>query len=344
MRKHPHPRTPTSARTLVTGATGFIGSVLVRQLVEAGQRVRIFRRPTSRLDLLEREGVAEAVEHATGALEDARSLRRAMRDAAHVFHVAALVGPGRRATPQTLRRVNAEGTANVVNAALAADVERLVLTSSIAALGPPPTPASPDTPVIDESASWAHAARQPSPYARSKRDAERELQRGIAEGLDAVIVNPALAFGRGRRGEGTRRLVDLARRGRLIAAPPGTTCVVDVEDVADGHRRAMRLGETGRRYLLAGENCSWHAIFATLARAFGRAPPRFTVPPALLQMAGAAAEAFSFLTRTAPAFSRHTARSLASDRRYSNRRAREELGCQFRPFAETAHRLARALG
>lgn len=341
------PRSPETARpprTLVTGATGFIGAVLVRQLVKAGVSVRILRRPSSRLDLLQQEGVAEAVEPATGTLEDVRSLQRALQGIERVYHTAALVGPGRRASARALRRTNVEGTSNIVNAALAAGVERLVFTSSIAALGPPSSRADrKSTPAVDETASWRHATRSPSPYARSKHDAEREVHRGIAEGLDAVIVNPALVFGRGRPGEGTRRLVDLARRGRLLAAPPGTTCVVDVEDVAAGHRRAMRLGETGRRYLLGSENLSWHAVFATLSGAFGHAPPRFTLPSALLKTAGAAADIVSFLTRTAPAFSRQTARSLTARRHYANRRAREELGCSFRPFAATARRLAAEL-
>jgi dihydroflavonol-4-reductase len=343
--QHHHTITPQHYDTLVTGATGFIGSVLVRQLVEAGRSVRIVRRPTSRLDLLEHEGVAGDVDHATGTLDDARSLRRAMEGVRHVYHTAGLVGPGRRAGREELRRVNTRGTANVVNAALEAGVERLAFTSSIAALGPP-APENDDArgPLVDETASWSRAARAPSPYAQSKRDAEREVHRGLAEGLpSAVIVNPALVFGRGRPGEGTRRLVDAARRGRLWVAPPGTTCVADVEDVAAGHRRALRLGETGRRYLLGGDTLSWRAVFGTLAEAFGHAPPRLTLPPALLRAAGAASEALAFVTRSAPLFSRQNARALSARRRYTNRRARNELGCRFRSFEATAQRLASVL-
>jgi dihydroflavonol-4-reductase len=344
MSDRPRPHAPTPSRTLVTGATGFIGSVLVRQLVEAGRTVRILRRPTSQLDLLEREGVAAAVEHATGTLGDPRSLRRAMEGVRHVYHTAGLVGPGRRVARAELRRVNTRGTANVVNAALSSEgVQRLVLTSSIAALGPPPAGDEAASP-LDETATWAHATATPSAYARSKRDAEREVHRGLAEGLPhAVIVNPALVVGRGRAGEGTRRLVDAARRGRLLAAPPGATCVADVEDVAEGHRRALRFGETGRRYILGGDNLSWRALFAALSEAFGHAPPRLTLPPALLQAAGTASEALAFVTRRAPLLSRRAARTLAARRRYANRRARTELGCRFRSFDETAQRLAREL-
>ena len=320
---------------LVTGATGFVGSVLTRQLVSDGVDVRIFRRESSSLDLL--GDAAAAVDHAVGDVTYARSLYEAMEGIDRVYHVAAMVRFARR-DREALRRVNADGTAHVVDAALEAGVDRLVHTSSIAALG---RPLGRDR-AIDETTPWQDAPHR-SAYARSKRRAELEVRRGIAEGLDAVIVNPALVFGVGGPDTNTRRIVDAVRSGWAVAAPPGGTNVVDVRDVAAGHRAAMRRGESGRRYLLGGENRSWRSIVATLADAFGVDPPRYTVPGAVLRAGGAVSEAVAAITRTRPLLPGATARSAARTYRFDNSRARTELGCTFRPFRKTARRIARAL-
>ena len=324
----------TNGTVLVTGATGFIGSVLTRELVADGVDVRIFRRETSSLDLLGE--AAESVEHAVGDVTYTRSLYEAMDEVDQVYHVAAKVSFA-RGDSEALRRVNAEGTANVVDAALAAGVDRVVHTSSIAALGRPTA----DVP-IDETTEWRGAPHR-SAYARSKRRAELEVHRGIAEGLDAVIVNPALVFGVGGPGTNTRRIVDAVRRGWLPAVPPGGTNVVDVQDVVAGLRNAMQQGESGRRYLLAGENHSWRAIADTLAKAFGVEPPSYTAPSFLLKTGAVVAEAVATVTRTRPALPLATARSATRTYRYDNTRARTELGCTFRPFADTARRIAQTL-
>lgn len=322
----------TDEKVLVTGATGFIGSVLTRQLVARKREVRILRRKESSLDLL--GAIAEEVEHAVGDLTHAPSLYDAMKGVDRVYHVAAKVSFARR-DRDLLQRVNADGTANIVNAALEAEVDRLVHTSSIAAIG---RPVDADT-TIDETTPW-HGAPHRTAYARSKRRAELEIHRGIAEGLDAVLVNPSLVFGVGNPGTNTRRIVDAVRSGWALAVPGGGTSVVDVRDVATGHRKAMQHGETGRQYLLAGENRSWMSIVRTLAKAFGVDPPRYTVPGGVLEAGAAVAEATAALTRTRPVLPRATARSASRTYRYANRRAREELGCTFRSFEETAEHVA----
>ena len=326
---------PVRPRILVTGATGFVGSVLTRRLVSDGAAVRIFRRPTSSLDLL--GPAADHVEHAKGDITQARSVHEALSGIDRVYHVAARVGfaSGER---EALHRVNVGGTANVVNAALQANVDRLVHTSSMAAFG---RPVDADT-VIDETTAWQDGPHR-SAYARSKRKGELEVHRGIAEGLDAVIVNPSLVFGVGGDGTRTRRIVDAVRHGWVPAVPSGGTNVVDVQDVAVGHRKAMQHGETGQRYFLGSENLSWHQIVGALADAFGVERPRYTAPSALLTAGGALAEAIAVLTRSHPVFTRSLARSAARTNRYSSERARTELGCTFRPFSDTARRLARAL-
>lgn len=322
-------------KVLVTGSTGFIGSILTHQLVSDGADVRIFRRETSSLALLGE--VADEVEHAVGDLTHARSLYDAMQDVDRVYHVAAKVSFDPRER-DALRRINADGTANVVDAALEADIDRLVHTSSIAALGRPPT--AEDS--IDETTPWNDGAHR-SAYARSKRRAELEVHRGIAEGLEAVIVNPALVFGVGGPDTNTRRIVDAVRSGWLIVAPPGGTNVVDVRDVAAGHRAAMEQGESGRRYILGGDNRSWNSILTALATAFGIDPPRYTIPGIVLKAGAAVSEALSTITRTPPFLSRPTARTASRTYRFENTRARQELDCTFRSFEDTAARIANAL-
>lgn len=325
----------TSEKILVTGATGFIGSVLTRQLVGAGASVRIFRRETSSLDLL--GSVADRVEHAVGDLTCARSLYGAMKGVGRIYHVAAEVS-FEAGNLERLRRVNVDGTANVVNAALEASVGRLVHTSSADVFG---LPADPDE-MIDESTPW-RGGSQRSAYARSKRRAELEVRRGIAEGLDAVIVNPSLVFGVGRPNTNTRRIVDAVRSGWVRAVPPGRKNVVDVRDVAAGIRAAMARGETGRRYLLGSENLSWRAIGERLAEAFDVAPPRHTIPPALLTAGALLAEGVATLTRTRPPLTRSMVQAATRPYRYDNSRARRELGCRFRPFEETTEHIATVL-
>lgn len=317
---------------LVTGATGLLGSELTRQLLDDGHEVRILRRSTSSMDLLGE--TAGAVEHIEGSLGQVDVLERAMQNVEEVYHVAAYIGFGGRSDRDRLLRVNVDGTANVVNAALAAGVARLVYTSSMAAFGRPEHPTHP----IDETREWS-PSRVNSEYARSKHLGELEVRRGIAEGLDAVIVNPALIFGIGRPGDNTRRIAEQVRDGKLPAVPTGGTNVVDVRDVADGHRRAMQFGKTGRRYFLGSENLTWRAIIDTLADAFDVEPPRFTAPPRLALTMGYVAEGVAFVTRTEPLLTRETARSASRFYRYDNARARAELGCSFRPFSKTAAHL-----
>lgn len=329
-------------KILVTGATGLVGAELVHQLLDAEEAdIRILRRATSAFDLL--GPAAERVEHAVGDVTDPESVRAAVRGVTHVYHVAAYVGFGGGASERTrLYDVNVRGTGHVVNAALAEGVSRLVHTSSMAAFGRPERSEATQTAPIDESSEW-QASSANTDYARSKYEAELEVQRGLAEGLDAVLVNPALIFGVGRRGENTREIAEKVRDRRLPAAPAGGTNVVDVRDVAAGHRRAMAAGATGERYFLGAENRSWRSILDALAEAFRVAPPRLTLPPTPALVFATLAEAVAAVTRTQPLINRETVRVASRFYRYSNRKAVEELGCSFRPFEETAAHLAGAL-
>ena len=315
-------------KILVTGATGFVGSRLTRQLVEAGHRVRILRRPTSTADLL--GAVARQVEHCTGDIMDPDSLRAAMEDVEVVFHAAAAVHMGAK----TFVQHNAQGTACVVDAALDQGVGRLVHTSSIAALTP-----RYDGALTDESAPW-EPDRCVLPYAHSKYASELEVYRGVAEGLDVVMVNPSVVYGPGRKHEGSMQVVELVRRRRAWVYPSGSINAVDVEDVAAGHIRAMEAGKTGERYILAGENLSWKSLLSTLADALGVPAPRVRMPFAPVYGLCAIAELAGWISNRPVETTRAVIRYAVRQTAYSNAKAVAELGCTFRPFRVTAERLA----
>ena len=320
-------------KVLVTGATGLMGSVLVRQLLEAGTEIRILRREQSKLDLL--ADAASYVEHVIGDVQNPESVEDAMKGTRQVYHAAASVIQGPTRQIDQLRATNVQGTANVVNAALAAGVERLVHTSSIAALGHSGGHILERT----EESVWKHSTANTT-YARSKHESERQVYRGIAEGLDAVIVNPSLIFGLGRLGENTMKLIELVAAGRVCMAPDGGTGVVDVRDVAAGHIQAMERGRTGHRYILNAENLSWHAILGTLAAAHGVRAPRRTVPPAVAYTTGLIMEIWATVSGKPAYFTRALARNTMQRCHYSNSKAVQELKCTFRPFELTARRIA----
>jgi dihydroflavonol-4-reductase len=322
---------------LLTGATGLLGSELCRQLVVDGQSVRILARRSSSMDAL--GPFRSAVEVHIGDITEPASLASATRGITHVYHVAGFVGFGGSKDRRLLHEINVTGTHNIVNACLDAGIERLVHTSSMAAFGR----SADGGQLIDERQTWTRS-RYNSEYAHTKYLAELEIHRGIAEGLDAVMVNPALIFGVGRPGENTRRIAESVRDGRLPGIPAGGTNVVDVRDVAEGHRLAMARGRIGERYFLGAENLSWREIIAILADAFNASPPSFVVPPPLAAVMAVISEAWAGVTRRTPQLTRETALNASRTYRYSNRKAVQELGCSFRLFSETARWLAEELG
>jgi len=323
-------------KTLVTGATGFIGATLTRRLVDEGVSVRGLRRTSSSLDLL--GDAAENVDWAQTDIMDVDGLEQAFEGISRVYHCAAFLGfEGKRSKPK-LYEVNVKGTANVINAALAAGVERVVHTSSIAALGR----SEDDTGCLDESSQW-RSSEMNTGYAESKHLAELEVQRGIAEGLDAVIVNPSLVMGVGRPGENTMLIIETIRKRRLPFVPTGGTNVVDVLDVVDGQLRAMERGETGERYILSGQNITWSDFTGIAAEKLGVAPPRRFISQRALSVIPVFSELAGWITRTSPLITRETARLSSTISCYDNTRATEELGCVFRSFDETMERIAASI-
>lgn len=309
-------------KALVTGATGLVGANLVAALNAAGWEVRILRRPQSRLDALEGLSYEEAV----GDILDPESLLAAMHGVDVVFHVAGAADYWRKPTDH-LYRVNVTGTRNVVNAARQAGVSRLVYTSSVAALGPAPGPDQP----VDESQEF-NLPPQAFPYGHSKWLAEQEVRKAVAEGLDAVIVNPSIVIGPRDVHMTTGSLFKNMGRG-LLVVPRGGSGVVDARDVAAGHIQAAIRGRRGERYILSAENLSHKALATLIAEVLGVSPPRWELPGWAADLVGYLVDALRGIGVSLPADGR-TIRLGKFWFYVDNTKSRQELGLSYRPVRQ----------
>jgi dihydroflavonol-4-reductase len=317
----------------LTGATGFLGSNIARVLLEAGHQVRAIRRSSSKMDLIGKH--ADEITWIEGDVLDPESLEEGMQSAHAVVHAAAFLGFEGKKSEEQLMAVNVGGTANVVDAAILAGIKRIVHVSSVAALGRSET----DNGCRDESSEWSDSPMNTG-YALSKHLAEMEIHRGIAMGIDAVMVNPSLVMGVGRPSENTMQIADRLVKGGIPFVPKGGTNVVDVRDVAVACMRAFESGKTGERYILAGYNLMWEDILATMSSNLGVKPPTRTLPTWIMMSAAALFEFGAFLARRRGVITRETIRLSMSISCYDNARSVQELGCTYRPFAETAQWIA----
>jgi dihydroflavonol-4-reductase len=259
---------------LVTGATGLVGSHVTRLLVERGDHVRVTVRERSRDDNIRDLDV----ERATCDVLDRRAVRRAMRGVERVYHVAGMTSL--RAPREKVFRVNVQGTRTVLEEAMRAGVERVVHTSSVAAIGPAPRGST-----ADERQPFTAGALD-VPYVQSKREAEAEAFRIAAMGLPVVVVNPGHVFGTGDLYRSSTELVLRFLRRQIPAYVDGALNIVDAEDVARGHLLAEERGEPGERYILGNRNFTLDRLFSDLGRLSGVAPPAVKLPvPAALALA-----------------------------------------------------------
>jgi dihydroflavonol-4-reductase len=308
------------SKTLVTGATGFLGSHLARALAGRGDELRLLARRTSNLD-----PVADLeFERATGDIGDRRAVRRAMDGVTRVFHVAgrtSLRGRDREA----VFAANLRGARIVFEEALEAGVERLVHTSTVGAIGvaKPQSTADETTPFEIGHLGLA--------YVNSKHEAELEAFRLAAHGLPVVIVNPTFVLGPEDPTGTSMRLVRRFLLGRIPVYVDGALNIVDVRDVALGHLLADEKGEVGERYILGGRNFTLDRLFADLARISGVQPPPLKLP-ATVALAGV--ELARHARVPLPVIADEV-RSATLWWTYRNTKAKRELGFRPRPHEQT---------
>jgi dihydroflavonol-4-reductase len=301
---------------LVTGATGFVGANLVRELLEAGLTVRVLARRGS-----DRRSLAGLpVEIAEGDLLDRVSLRRAVAGVRQLFHVAADYRLWAR-DPQEIYRANVEGTRAILEEAAQAGTQRIVHTSTVGALGLPKdsTPGTEDTPV--------RLADMVGPYKRSKFMAEQVALDLAAQGAPLVVVNPSAPVGPWDvKPTPTGQMVVDFMRGKMFATMDTGLNLVHVRDVARGHLLAAERGRVGEKYILGHQNVSLDTIAALMAEITGVPAPRWHVPYGVAWGGALCMETLARLTQDAPRVSLTAVRMAKKRMYFSSAKAIRELG------------------
>lgn len=315
--------------SFVTGATGFVGSAVVKQLLAAGESVRALARPNS--DRRNLEGLP--IEVFEGDLREKRRLEKALHGCQALFHVAAdyrLWTP----RPQELYDANVQGSQNILCAAAEAGVKRIVYTSSVATLGlnADGAPADEETPSNLEG-MIGH-------YKRSKFLAEKAAKELVDKlGLNLVIVNPSTPIGpRDIKPTPTGRVIVMAASGGLPAYVDTGLNVAHVNDVATGHLLAFERGEVGNRYILGGENLTLREILEIIAHLTGRRPPKIRLPSRAVLPIAYLTQGWARLTSgKEPMTTVDGVRMARKCMFFSNTKAIESLGYKFRPAEEAFH-------
>jgi dihydroflavonol-4-reductase len=308
------PMPPSPARTaFVTGGTGFVGLNLVKELMIRGWDVTALHRPSSELKFLKRFRPKLVV----GAITDAASLQNAIPQGTDtLFHVAGNTSMWRKADAEQTRD-NVDGTRNVVEAALARGVRRLVVTSSISAYGPVSGEVTEETP--------SRAANSPVNYQKSKWQAQEIARAAVSRGLEVVIMQPGAIIGPYDVGTWSRVFI-MVRDGKLPGVPASGLTFTHVRECVAAHIVAADKGENGGQYLLGGENKSMLDLVQEVSALLGKPAPVKVISPQVLRAAALAGDFVSRFTGKAPAITREMVATMSKNATVSSVKAQRELG------------------
>lgn len=296
---------------LVTGATGLVGSHLVKQLASQGQRVRALYRSVIP------EGFPQHIEWVKGDILDIVSLEEAMAGVQDVYHCAAIVSFNPKRKRQLLQ-TNISGTANVVNACLDAGIRKLLFVSSVAALG-----RIREDEMINETMNWSEKTSN-SLYGKSKYQAEMEVWRGIGEGLDAVIVNPVIILGAGDWENGSSGIFKSAYD-EFPWYTEGVSGFVDVKDVVRAMRQLMESEISAERFILSAENLTYRTVFSEAAKQFNKKPPYKKVTPLIAAIVWRLEAIKGKLTGKSPLLTKETAHTAQAKVYFDNSKLQQAL-------------------
>jgi dihydroflavonol-4-reductase len=320
---------------LVTGSTGLLGSYLLAFLAHKGLKIKALKRANSSISLAEKiftlygpqgSSLHTSVEWTEGDVTDYYSITEALQGITHVYHCAALVSFN-PADANLMMRINAEGTANVMNASIAAGVKKVCHVSSVAALGKGAEG------IITEDTWWKTSPKNSS-YAISKYSAEREAWRASEEGLNVVIANPSIVLGAGNWKTDSSSFFGTGYKGMKFYAP-GVTGFVDARDAAQCIIQLMEGPFSAERFIISGENVPLRELFNKIHDAFGRKRPYIRADKWMTDVILRAEAVRSFVTGQPPLITKDTAKSVHNRIYFSNEKIRKALNFTFKQPEET---------
>jgi nucleoside-diphosphate-sugar epimerase len=315
-------------KILVTGATGFVGAEIVKQLLAQDKSVRALKRASSNTHLLKNyEGRFEWV---NGDVNDIPSLEKAFEGITHVYHSAAMISfdPAQK---YKMFKVNIEGTANMVNMALAKGVEKFLHVSSVSAFGRYDIKHP-----INEQTKWVEHDENTN-YAIAKHRSELEVWRAYEEGLNTVIANPATILGYGDWTQGSSQIFKNVYD-EISFYPTGINGFVSVEDVAKTCIQLMQSDISGERFIISAENLSFKELFGMIANAFGKSAPSRPLSPFIRAIGWRFYWLKSKLLGQQPLVTKETTVYTSRDYIYENNKVKKALNYTFEPIGEVVKR------
>lgn len=318
---------------LVTGATGFLGAEVAKQIAAAGNNLVCTKRNTSVVPEILKPYSAR-ISWVDADVLDVFALEDAMQGVTQVYHCAAWVSFN-PAHSKGMIKTNVEGTANVVNLCIQYHA-RLVHVSSIVAVGE----AKPGNLITENN----HLEETPHEdgYAISKYESEMEVWRGIAEGLNAVVVNPSLIIGANAGKGGTGAIFNKIRTG-LKYYTNGSLGWVDVEDVARAMIALMNSGIKAERYIISAENLDYKTVFTEAANCFGVKAPGIETKPWMLGLAWRASAVLSFLSGKPKGIDKTSAQAASKNTNFNNNKIKQAIGIEFKPISQSIKEICEAM-
>lgn len=321
---------------LVTGGTGLLGSHLMFELARQGSKIRAIYRNASRIKSVEKVfqyyspndylELLKLIEWVEGDILEINSLEEAMVGITQVYHCAGLVSFAKRDFDELIK-INRVGTANLVNVCLAFGVQKIAYVSSTAAIG------GANNTIISEKTKW-ELSPETSGYSISKYSAEKEVWRGVEEGLDCVIVNPSVIFGAGNWEESSLTIFRTVNNG-LKFYTRGKNGFVDARDVAEIMVQLMQSDVKNERFLCVGESVSFQTLLTKIALQLGKKPPSINTPKWLVGFAWRIAWLISKWKGTNPTLTKDSAQSSFNVKTYDASKVQKALSRQFRDLDDT---------